>query len=538
MRFQGTSRPKAFRPRADRRGISEVVGSVLLLVITVAAFAVLFLMVQGIPKPAPGVSSDFEASMAFTGPTTAEVELRHIGGSTLEDGTAAVVLTVGNNTTTYSITDGVIGPGDALVVGGTWRLTVPLPVTNNTRVTVSVVSYVSNELLFQATLQAGNQGGAGGHSPIITAAWASSQVGSPSVYNNGLQTYRIHAIVVDVDGDLAETDPVTAKITVVPSGSLLSTNALGSGSFALVRTQDSYYQTADLVMGASVFPGNYNLEVTAVDGESLEATALVPLEVVNGNLGGGPTLTVAGLSTAPAAVETNDQDVSVLRLDLSSVGETTSLSQVLVEKTGQLPDAQVTVSLWLDADASGTFDAGADTQLTPDTAFTAGVANIFSAPILGIGVSSPQAVFVVAGFTGADDGTNVTFSIAEGADIRGTGVPSGATSSTDGTFPVSSTEVVVGSRLQAEPASGAPERILQNAAAVRMLGLSMRAAGEDFAWGGLNLTLLGSIPRSAVQVYVTVGGTVASGTASFNAARVATLPLAGTLPEASGWVSL
>lgn len=531
--------PRApMRTASGRRAVSEVVGSVLLLLITVAAFAVLFLMVQGIPTPAPGVSSDFEASIEFTGPTSADVSLVHLGGAALENGSAVVVVLVDNASTSYSMSDGLGGGDTEFGVGSTWHVSLAGPVSNSSRVILSVVSWVSNELLYQTVLQEGETSGPGGHQPMITVAWAVSSAGDARVYNNGLQSYRIHAVVVDQDGDLNGTGGVFAKVTVVPDGALLSTTSIGSGTFVLVRTDGGHYQTADLVMSAGVFPGDYDIEVKAQDSTGLSSTALVPLEVINGNVGGGPTVTAVGTSTAPVAVEPDDKNVSVMRLDLSTVGETASISQVIVAKTGQLPDGQVTVAIWLDADESGTFDAGSDLQLTPPTAFTGGAASIFSVPILGVTEADPVAAFIVADFTGADDGQNVTFSITDGTDIRGTGVPSGATSSTAGSFPLASDEVVIGSRLQAEPDTGVPDRILKDDHSVRVLSLTVRAAGEDLDLDVLNLTLLGNIPRSSVQAYVSVDGSVASGTASFNAVRMASVPLSHLLTQASGWITL
>jgi hypothetical protein len=210
----------------------------------------------------------------------------------------------------------------------------------------------------------------------------------------------------------------------------------------------------------------------------------------------------------------------------------------VVGKTGLLPDGQVTVSIWLDSDADGDFDPANDLQLTSPTAFTAGYASIFSVPIVTVTEANPWTVFVVADFDQAGDGLNVSFFIEEGDDVRGTGVPSGASSTTAGTFPVTSGEVVVGSQLQVEPATGAPDRIVQDSQSVRVLGLSVRGAGEDFAMGVVNITLLGTIPRSNVQTYVTIDSAVASATASFNAARLASIPLNHNLLESSGWVTM
>ncbi|HEX9709761.1 MAG TPA: type IV pilin N-terminal domain-containing protein, partial [Candidatus Thermoplasmatota archaeon] len=533
-------RLRAFQPPAvgGRAGVSEVVGSVLLLLITVAAFAVLFLMVQGVPKPAPGVSSDFEATMDFIAPTTAVVELRHLGGTSLTDDTAALILAVDNTTVTYGVSDGLVGPGDTLNVGSTWRVTIPMAVANDTRVTVSVVSYVSNELLFQAVLQAGDQGGPGGHAPIITVAWAVSSAGTPRVYNNGLQTYRVHAVVVDVDGDLDAASPPSAQLTVVPAGSSLATTAIGSGAFAMVGTGGSHFQTPDLVMSPGVVPAAYSVVVVAQDEEGLTAQASLPLEVVSSSTEGGPTLNITSVSTAPVSVSIQQQNVSVLKLSVSSAGEATSLAQVVVGKGGSLPDGDVTAALWLDGDSNGAFSEAGDVRLTPPAAFAAGFASIFAAPITTVPAGGTLALFVVVSFDDALDGTNASFWVSAPGDVRGTGVTSGAAATASGPFPLESDTVVIGSRLEVALAAGIPDRILEDSTNVRAIGLLVRAAGEPITLTEMNVTLAGNIDRSSVKVHVRIDGQHASQTRSFNGARIAQVPLAWTIETAADWVPL
>src|SRR5258705_3505441 len=86
--------PVHLKPRRDERGVSEVVGSVILLVITVAAFAVLFVMVQGLPKPQPGISADLQATLERTTPTNVTLVIRHLGAADLANGSTWIAVAV------------------------------------------------------------------------------------------------------------------------------------------------------------------------------------------------------------------------------------------------------------------------------------------------------------------------------------------------------------------------------------------------------------------------------------------------------------
>jgi hypothetical protein len=510
---------------------------VILLVITVAAFAVLFLMVQGVPKPSAGVAADLQATLEHPTTSTAQVVINHLGGADLKDQDAAVVIAINNTTLTYNISQG-LGSGSVWSVGKTWRIWLPLPVGPDTRVVVSVVSYVANSIVYAAELQAGYTASGGGFPPIVAPAWAVASDNSNEVRNDGTQTYRIHAIVIDPDGNLNTTGGVWAEISVTPQGPALSTASIGAGRFNLTRTEGSHFQSPDLVMAPSIPTGSYQITVRAQDAAAGMGSALTPpLKVVSASVGGGPSLWVSGGSIAPISINTSASDVGVIRLNVTAQGGDAALGQVIVSKTGSLADSQVTLALWADGDGSGTFDAAADVELTPPTGFTAGTSSIAGFPIWTVPGGSTRVLFVVASLLGAADGTNMTLALEDAGSMRGSGIPGGLPATTDGAFPIASSDVVVGSKLSLEFVQGTPDRLLANTNNVRLFDFDLRAAGEPFNIKRINITLTGTIPRSNAQCYIKVNGQMIAGAQSFDPSRVArfsvnfpVLDTAGTLP--------
>ena len=490
------------------------------------------------PRPAPGVAADLEATLERTGPTTVNVVVDHVGGEDLLDSDTVIVVTVNSTALTYNVSAGLSGQ-TTFAVGKQWRVNVPLAVSPDTRLLVTVVSLSDNRVLYNAELQAGYLAGSTGFPPIIAVAYAQASDGSARVSNGGVQTYRIHAVVIDPDGNLDGTSGVWVDATVVAVGPTLQTNSIGSGRYNLTRTGQSHFESPDLVMGSGVPPGNYTFTIHAQDAAGGNSTRVSPpFTIVAVGGGTGPTLTVSGNSIAPVSVNTSANDFGVLRLNLTASGADTTVSQVVVRKTGSLLDGQVTVAVWLDADNDGAFSASDDFLATTEVPFTTGTANIFAVPITTVPDGGTRTVFVVASLVNPSDGTNVTFTVDEPISVRGTGVPGGQTASTAGSFPISSTDVVVGSKFSVEYVSGSPDRMIVGSKNVRFLEFSARAAGESFTVQKINITLLGTIPRSSASCYITINGTMISGARNFDSSRTARFSVSFPLLETSGWVPL
>ncbi len=512
-------------------------GSVILLVITVALFGALFILVEGSPKPAPGVAADLQASMVRTGPTTVDVLVDHVGGENLAQGAAVIVIQVNSTSLTYNISQGT-GGAQALSVGGHWRATVALPVTVDTRVVVTIISIADNRVLYNVELQSGVSTGTTGHPPIITIAYVEGLNGSSHVTGGGAGTFRIIAAVIDEDQNLDPLTGVWANLTVVPAGPQLQATSIGAGHYNLTRTREGRYETPLLYAAASLPAGDYWVFVNAQDNAGGQANyrLLLTIDAVGGT--GGPTLSVNGTSVAPIAVNTTSADVAVLRLDLGSSGADTSVSQIIVAKGGTLADDQVAMAVWVDANGDGVFSNITDVQVAPQAGFVDGTANIFAVPLTTVPSGANRTLFVVMTMINAADGTNVTFSLGDPSAVRGTGLPGGLPANTTGNFAIVSTDIVVGSKFSIEPVSGAPDRMLVGAKNVRFQEFTVRSAGEPFNVKRFNVTLLGNIPRSSASAYVKINGSMISAAQNFDSSRVAHFTVTFLVPDSAGWVPM
>jgi hypothetical protein len=494
-------------------------------------------LVQGMPKPAPGVSADLQASIERTGPTSVNIVIEHLGGEDLTQGNTIVLVTVNQTTLTFNISQG-LGGATTFAVGKEWRASVPLPVSPDTRVVVTVVSTQSNKVLYLAQLQAGYQSGSSGFPPIITWAYAKASDGTAHVTANAMETFRMHAIVIDPDGNLDGLSGVWVNLTVVAVGPTLQVSAIGAGRYNLSHTNDADFQTPDLVVSTSMPAGSYYVAVTAQDNAGGVATYRFPLVIDALEGSGGPTLSVNSTSIAPISVNSTQSSVAIVRLDLTSSGGDTSVGQFIVNKGGSLVDSQVSLSAWIDVNGDGAFSTLDDMEVTADAAFVSGSANVFAVPIATVPDGTTQTVFIVMSLLSATDGTNVTFTLQASSSVRGTGVPGGVAANTSGTFPFSTSDIVVGSKLSLEPRSGVPDRLIAGSKNVRVFEFSVRAAGEPFSFKKFNVTLTGTIPRSSASAYVKINGSMIAAAQNFDSSRVARFSVSFLILDSAGWIPL
>src|SRR5207247_10493299 len=88
--------------REDESGVSEVIGTILILAMTVVLFSTIIIWVTNIPVPTAQSRLDMESTMNPVGvgfPSGVNITVRHLGGDRLQPGPTRVYVTSQRGTT-------------------------------------------------------------------------------------------------------------------------------------------------------------------------------------------------------------------------------------------------------------------------------------------------------------------------------------------------------------------------------------------------------------------------------------------------------
>jgi hypothetical protein len=133
---------------SGEEGVSDIIGSVLTIAITVVMMAaVFFIFVKAAPAPPNAVHADLALTVdpgadRLWGTGDEKILLTHEGGEPLPQGPTTVLFSVGGGPVTSVRGDALDFPSAALVIGQQWNRTVALPPS-----TLLEVRVVSNDLV-------------------------------------------------------------------------------------------------------------------------------------------------------------------------------------------------------------------------------------------------------------------------------------------------------------------------------------------------------------------------------------------------------
>ncbi|MEM4293294.1 MAG: CARDB domain-containing protein, partial [Thermoplasmata archaeon] len=239
------------------KGVSSLIGSFLVLVITVVLFSTIFAWVQTFPTPQPRANTEFEAEAWYEDAGTglyANVNLTHVAGEPLPTSYIRIVVETENGTRFY------LQPGDGGITGQYWELgmvwkwkssalfTVPQ------NLTVQVINTVKNLLFWQKFIIVNNIW----YPPLIQASGSSP---APVVAGN---PFKIWADIYDSD---LNPESVYADLT-----------QLGLGIVKLNKTSGARFETAELM--TFVNAGTYSYTVNASDAQDHRSLRKYSITVV------------------------------------------------------------------------------------------------------------------------------------------------------------------------------------------------------------------------------------------------------------------
>ncbi|MGC8724985.1 MAG: type IV pilin [Thermoplasmata archaeon] len=143
--------------KKSKRGVSDIIGNILILSITVTLFSTLFYWVGTLPAPTPSVSTQFTANIITKGNTISQIQITDLGGSPLYNSSTIIYISyqlspqynhnyyISSGLSNNPNYNGVWLPGMVWII----NTNVPTSVNGNPQVvTISIVDVSKNQLVW------------------------------------------------------------------------------------------------------------------------------------------------------------------------------------------------------------------------------------------------------------------------------------------------------------------------------------------------------------------------------------------------------
>lgn len=190
----------------DEGGVSEVIGNILILMITVILFSSIIAFVGQMPVPEQATKADFSASITFwDSGTKANLTVTHAGGATMRSVNTLILVEIDDINQGYNLdTDPGLGGAEQWKTGMSWTKTMT-GTTYTSKVVVTVVDKVKHASVWTSQVT----GGTGGNPPNILQRYADSNPATPTPDPvKEWDDFSLFVTIVDPDNDLNTTDGI------------------------------------------------------------------------------------------------------------------------------------------------------------------------------------------------------------------------------------------------------------------------------------------------------------------------------------------
>jgi len=190
----------------NSEGVSEVVGNIMILAITVVLFSSIIAFVQQMPMPEQTTKASFSASISFwDNGEKADLTVIHAGGATLRTDETVVIIEVDNVFQRYNMSTDPGMAGQIVWTTGTqWRTTLD-DTDYSSAVTVTVYDIRKNSMIWTSQVT----GGSGGNAPNILQRYVDSDIMTPTPDPvKEYDDFSFYATITDNDNDLNTTNGV------------------------------------------------------------------------------------------------------------------------------------------------------------------------------------------------------------------------------------------------------------------------------------------------------------------------------------------
>ncbi|MGA7846530.1 MAG: type IV pilin N-terminal domain-containing protein [Thermoplasmata archaeon] len=314
------------RSLRGKRAVSEVLGTILILALTVTLFSSIFFFVSTFPKPAPQPAGQFQGQLfysyitkgAHTWTNVSSVTVTHLGGPILYNfNTVFYVVSQAhpqNTTATYTMTSGGLGASSSTPwgTGQVWNLSLAgdhLTIPDN--ITVTIVS--DSLVVYRQTLPGSNPT----NPPIFIAQGTSP--GAPFVNSP-------FSVFVQISDPFLRTSSKQVYLNITTPG-LSCVNPLSAySSNTTNKLQMTYNATNGLWFVPScttATSGTYYVTAWVTDSNPIQTqqnSIIFPITVSASGSGGGSTLVIVQILT--------NTSVPVINQKLNVTVEVTNNGQV------------------------------------------------------------------------------------------------------------------------------------------------------------------------------------------------------------------
>jgi FlaG/FlaF family flagellin (archaellin) len=187
-------------------GVSEIIGNILILMITVTLFSGIMAFVQQMPVPQQATKADFAAKVTFWNQGhSANLTVTHTGGDSIKAKDCIALVELGSVNTRYNMSNSILGLKGTTTwsTGIAWTVTLS-GTTYSSKIAVTIVDMVKKSAIWSSQVT----GGTSGNAPNILQRYVDSDNQTPTADPvREWQDFSFYVTITDPDGDLNTTTP-------------------------------------------------------------------------------------------------------------------------------------------------------------------------------------------------------------------------------------------------------------------------------------------------------------------------------------------
>jgi len=244
--------------RKCRRAVSDVIGNLLILAITVTLFSSIMYYVASMPEPQDNTFADISYELSEVSGGVRWIYLTHEGGQPLYNSSTNVYIFTDETNLIYTNLSASVG--EEWVAGEVWSYQLT-GITEDTSISFMIVDTGNNVIVWQADMVGG--GITGSYSPIITIRGT-----NPSPIIDG-RTFTFYVSIVDPNGDLDDTSVYINASSIFPANPIiLLTDVDNDGKFVSATRQGDFdFDGKTVMIYASDLDGHDSSSIMTLEAE-------------------------------------------------------------------------------------------------------------------------------------------------------------------------------------------------------------------------------------------------------------------------------